>query len=105
MPVLFGVRNGPNSDSRRYSQIALSAFLVLTFGVGLAVIGGYAAQVVTLSDWLSLSGVGLVVGAAAWLVGGLLGFVFGIPRSAQQEVSANQSASGYAPNTNLEQIS
>jgi hypothetical protein len=53
------------------------------------------------SAW-NVVGCGLVFGAAAFLAGGVLGFLFGIPKAATSAASAD---SEYTANTNLEQIS
>jgi hypothetical protein len=45
----------------------------------------------------------LLLGLAALLAGGLIGFLFGVPRKLQEARPANEL--GYAGNTNLEQIS
>jgi Kef-type K+ transport system membrane component KefB len=52
-------------------------------------------------------GILALVSSAAWLSGGVLGFLFGVPRlRASAAVAATApTASGLAPNTNLEQIS
>lgn len=72
------------------------------------------------SDWpqfVSIFAVAIGVSSAALLTGGLVGFLFGIPKSLQQEVSSPESGNGeegkpsgkkeigYMANTNLEQIS
>lgn len=48
-----------------------------------------------------------LVGAAAWLSGGVLGFLFGVPRlrASVSPGSAQQNSNAFVPNTNLEQIS
>lgn len=47
-----------------------------------------------------------LVGTAAWLTGGVLGFLFGVPRlRAGVDQSPNAPHSQFTPNTNLEQIS
>src|SRR5204862_8287798 len=58
-------------------------------------------------DWARLAVAGLVAGGA-WVTGGLIGFLFGIPRSlADQDRRGDQSgpSARYQANTNLEQIS
>jgi hypothetical protein len=62
------------------------------------------------SVYFSVAGVGLLIGGAALLMGGVLGFLFGIPRTLQREVAGSESADerarvDYLANTNLEQIS
>ncbi|KOV32424.1 hypothetical protein ADK60_13945 [Streptomyces sp. XY431] len=53
--------------------------------------------------WQALGG-GLVVACAATLVGGALGFLFGVPRVRAGAAGAEPHGS-YVPNTNLEQVS
>jgi hypothetical protein len=57
-----------------------------------------------------VAGVGAMVGAAAFIAGSLIGFLFGIPRVLQTGAETSHDAdgaprSGYQVNTNLEQIS
>jgi len=81
--------------------------------VGCLVIPLYASQASSLGQFASVFGVALVVACSSLLIGGLLGFLFGIPRTLQQEASqATQQnrkdqpqETNYAVNTNLEQIS
>ncbi|MEU6231617.1 hypothetical protein [Kitasatospora sp. NPDC047058] len=55
--------------------------------------------------WQALGG-GLVVAAAAVVLGGALGFLFGVPRVRGAGAGAGGEPHGsYAPNTNLEQVS
>jgi hypothetical protein len=76
-------------------------------GVGLAAIVIYAAA---RSSWTML-GIAFMVGAAAFLAGSLVGFLFGIPRTLTAERGAatlpdeGGGSIEYQPNTNLEQIS
>lgn len=87
--------------------------------VGLVGIALYAGST---DDWTAVAAVAVLVGAAAFLVGGLLGFIFGIPRSLSAEdgpaperapTTNADAANGdtgprapaYRSNTNLEQIS
>lgn len=82
----------------------------------------YAAAAPTRPGFVSTIGIGLLVAAAAMVVGGLLGFLFGIPRTLQQPTPTTANPTGTtagAPptndingdrpqiqaNTNLEQIS
>ena len=81
--------------------------------IGCLVIPFYAAQTDSLGQFASVVGVAIAVACSALLIGGLLGFLFGIPRTLQQEVSQateqnrmdQQQETNYAVNTNLEQIS
>ena len=91
----------------------------ITLLVGSAAILGYAAQFSPLA-FLRVTSLGFLLAVAGLLVGGLLGFLFGIPRTLQQ-ASAPAPAGGaeleartdgrdvdrpeYRGNTNLEQIS
>ncbi|MER6359946.1 hypothetical protein [Kitasatospora sp. NPDC001527] len=59
--------------------------------------------------WQALGG-GLVVACAATLVGGALGFLFGVPRvrggsGGSTDAGGGEPHGSYAPNTNLEQVS
>jgi CheY-like chemotaxis protein len=56
------------------------------------------------SDWDVLAVAALVAGGA-FVAGGLLGFLFGIPRSLARPEGEDEAAGTYSPNTNLEQIS
>ncbi|WP_041598487.1 hypothetical protein [Hahella chejuensis] len=73
---------------------------------GAAAIGLYALQFSAISQKTAVASVGLMVAGAFLLLGGVLGFIFGIPRTLQQEAGAADSqGAGYLANTNLEQIS
>jgi hypothetical protein len=74
---------------------------------GIVIILAYAAR-----DWRNFLGIashGLLVAGASVLIGGFVGFIFGIPRTLQGggEATPEAEARGvaYRPNTNLEQIS
>jgi hypothetical protein len=103
---------------RTESQKALRT-LIAAMGAGLLSVPVYALHLGGRGDFLAVTSVGcLLVGASAF-VGGVLGFLFGIPRTLQQEgvapVSEGSSAASesgsisrridYRANTNLEQIS
>ena len=88
--------------------------------LGIVALFLFAVQAGTFVTFFSVFGVGLMIGVSAFAVGGLVGFVFGIPRSLQ-EPSATPSTPApdpaepgaelasqrarYAGNTSLEQIS
>jgi hypothetical protein len=63
----------------------------------------YAIQLPSGVRWGAFA-TAILIGSSSFLVGGLVGFLFGIPRTVQ---SATPSASGthYQGNTNLEQVS
>jgi len=100
------------------SERALFALRVI-MGSGLLWIAVFALQASNRSQFVSSATVGILVAAASSLIGGLLGFLFGIPRTLQQEGSVqspiesefeNQASTrtpraDYRANTNLEQIS
>jgi hypothetical protein len=75
--------------------------------VGLAPLAVYGFST---PDFAQAFGSGAMAAAAALMVGGLLGFLFGIPRALQQDADPAPTTSasvrsGYRVNTNLEQIS
>jgi len=100
------------------SERAMSV-LAGSLAVGCLVIPLYAAQASNLGQFVSVVGVALAVACSALLIGGLLGFLFGIPRTLQQEgnlvvqqngkdgnaIKDQRQETTYAVNTNLEQIS
>jgi hypothetical protein len=70
-------------------------------GVLLPLLGALATGAYLYSNDWSRVGLGGLAALAALVSGGLLGFLFGIPRSQHN----NPSAGRYAVNTNLEQVS
>lgn len=84
---------------------------------GLAVIRGFLISSIVVilfiafvkgkQNFLQILGLSLTVALASLLVGGLLGFLFGIPRSkqAQNNSQGTSAQAKYADNTNLEDIS
>jgi hypothetical protein len=76
---------------------------ILGFAGGLAIIALYAQG----PGFYPTFGVLASVGCAAWLAGGVLGFLFGVPRlrAASSPNSVAASVNTFVPNTNLEQIS
>jgi hypothetical protein len=91
--------------------------LKMTIGFGLLVVIIYPISSLKLTEIISNASTGLMLAGASLLAGGLLGFLFGIPRTLQREtlgeprerekVIADQDEKGitYQVNTNLEQIS
>ena len=79
-----------------WAATGVAPFAVVAAGVALQAASG----------WPSRLGIALLVAAASLVSGGLVGFLFGIPRSLQGE-HANDSArpATFRVNTNLEQIS
>jgi tetratricopeptide (TPR) repeat protein len=98
--------------------------LVLVAAFGMAVIAVYAVQY---DNWIlarvaSTASVGFITAGASWLVGALVGFLFGIPlmreqgtgmtkqsptagQSGAEDLPPAEQDSHYQPNTSLEQIS
>lgn len=84
--------------------------------MGLLLPAVYAGQAASLVQFVSVTSVGLVMAAASLALGGLLGFIFGIPRFLQEgrpttpdedaaDSAKNNRHAPYAGNTSLEQIS
>ncbi|MGE5378066.1 MAG: hypothetical protein ACM3XO_23645 [Bacteroidota bacterium] len=105
------------SHENGYSDKALKTLWLLILA-GLAGVVLFALQSPSLSAFFSATAVGVMVAGASLLIGGFLGFLFGIPRTLQQErpVEIPEGAAGvrsggrdpsinYQANTNLEQIS
>jgi len=97
------------------SQKALRG-LTIAMLIGVLSVLLYALHSGGLSGWLTRLSVGVLLGGAALLVGGILGFLFGIPRTLQQDdggapdgtnanINNNSRRIDYRANTNLEQIS
>jgi hypothetical protein len=100
--------SGAGLDSGPARQFRWAVAVVVTFALILA---GLFAASASQQRWPVFS-VLLMLEAASTAVGGLLGFLFGIPRSLQDRGAAehpspggNESPHAYAVNTNLEQIS
>jgi hypothetical protein len=74
---------------------------ICVFGVFIILI--YAIQLPSGVRWGAF-GVGVVIGSSAFLIGGLVGFLFGIPRTVQSSTRST-GATQYQANTNLEQVS
>lgn len=88
------------------------ALRVLTWciagGAGLVLL--YGARAASVGVYLTVVAVGLGVASASLLLGGVLGFVFGIPRTLQHEGGDGKGGEAgpgveYLANTSLEQIS
>src|SRR6266513_301639 len=104
----------PKQDAKQSGRRGGQALfaLVVVMGLGLILILAFSYQT---TSALGVASVACMFAAASMLGGGLFGFIFGIPRTLQQQkdgeetVSGKQTAEGrpstYAPNTNLEQIS
>jgi hypothetical protein len=96
------------TDGRRQSARALRALAFLMLGgVGATIFFGLQHGL-TVKAVLAVA-VGLALGGAAGLCGGLMGFVFAIPRTLQHDQqdadTRADKSTWYQTNTNLEQIS
>ena len=87
--------------SERGRGIGLSLTLSPCVIVVAIVVYGLAVDFKPGTNFGSVLGIGLIAGAASFVVGALLGFLFGLPRTLQQP----GSAALLQTNTNLEQIS
>lgn len=106
---------GLSEINKKVTSDSVKALQILAIIISLGLIGTivFALQTETWTKFVSFSIVGLMVAGASLLAGGLLGFLFGIPRTLQQsdnpepEQSNPGSEKGinYLANTNLEQIS
>lgn len=73
----------------------------------------FSTRTTTMARFMSVFGVSLLIAGAATVSGGMIGFLFGIPKTLQQENpdnppatdQARAQAARYGVNTNLEQIS
>jgi hypothetical protein len=95
------------------NEVEALGMLTVVVMIGLAGTLWYSVQFGS-GAWVRISGIALGVAGAALLVGGLLGFLFGIPRTQQHEgadtplvldTPGSNTKPIYRPNTNLEQIS
>jgi hypothetical protein len=75
--------------------------IICVLGVGVVLI--YASQVPSGVRW-SVFGTALIIGSASYFTGGIVGFLFGIPRTVQG-TSPSKRGTQYRANTNLEQVS
>src|SRR5690348_6489679 len=102
------------NDGHSVKALQVLSRVILLGLLGTATYGLHASNV---SESVAFAVVGVMIGVAALFIGGLLGFVFGIPRTLQdihaelktldQDVSQIGRDHGidYRANTNLEQIS
>jgi hypothetical protein len=74
---------------------------ICVFGVAMILI--YAIQLPSGVRWGAFV-VAVVIGSSAFLIGGLVGFLFGIPRTVQSSIPSTGDTQ-YQGNTNLEQVS
>lgn len=104
-----------NPTSAQSNFDSHSALRVLAFGMAFGFVAIYLYGFHKVSEFITVAIVGSLLAGASLLVGGAIGFLFGIPRTLQHEenlgdsdknTAANQTpAFKYRVNTNLEQIS
>jgi hypothetical protein len=97
-----GLTGVADRTPRRYGN---PVTLVIAAAVPAAVLLGLSLVGVSLG--VSVIGMGMLIGVASFTAGLLLGFLFGIPRTAGSDQAAGDTATAarYSVNTNLEQIS
>ncbi len=83
-----------NSASQIIQSERAFSVLVGTLVIGFLTIPFYAAQTPNFGQFASVVGVAVTVAFSALLAGGLLGFLFGIPRTLQQDESQLAQKSG-----------
>ena len=109
-----------DSKKRKSRSPSVTAILAIAICIliGCVTILMYALQTPNFSKFVSVFGIGLFIAGASMIIGGLMGFLFGIPKTLQQERpdrsttdesskerSADKNSVSYQANTNLEQIS
>jgi hypothetical protein len=98
-----GSQGGGNGKPARIKQPGWTYFIPALGGLGVLITLIYVSQVGGGKRW-SVFGTAIAIAGAAAVVGGVVGFLFGIPLTSKQRV-AGASDSQYETNTNLEQVS
>jgi hypothetical protein len=106
-----------SNDPRSVDETALRALAILAIG-GAGAIIIYALRSWRLETMVSIAGIGILFAGASFPTGGLLGFLFGIPRTLQSketettntkesgtQMGQGQQHPAYRADTNLERIS
>lgn len=115
---MFSLIKSSQSSGKSKSEEALRGLLAISFA-GIFGIFFYSMQANSFVTGVAIASTGIMSAGAAALIGGLLGFLFGIPRTLQLERHENSNKLGdqgensvgsnrrptYMANTNLEQIS
>ena len=109
-----------NTNNMSIENVNIQKAIGMTILIGSFGIILYASQATQWKQFLSIFGIALMIAGASLFSGGLLGFLFGIPRSLQQQGKPEENSqnkpeegeskdeknrAGYGANTNLEQIS
>lgn len=98
-----GSRDAGHGNPARVKQPGWTYFIPVLGGLGVLITLVYVSQVGGGKRW-SVFGTAIVIAGAAAAVGGVVGFLFGIPLTSKQR-TAGASDSQYETNTNLEQVS
>lgn len=108
--------NHPGKSFSQQSERVISTIAICILA-GIFGILLYSTLTSTLAEFFAVLGVSLLIAGAATVSGGMIGFLFGIPKTLQQETpekppagsqaeeQGNHQAARYGVNTNLEQIS
>jgi hypothetical protein len=109
-------KNKDNTLTGKNDRI-LKKFMYGGFILGFVAVIVYASQALGYREWLVIFGMGIMFSGGSFLVGSLIGFLFGIPRALQHsspttqktttgtDASTGKTEESYTTNTNLEQIS
>jgi hypothetical protein len=95
---------GPSRRSGRGPSRPWASYIPALGVLGILVILVYVSQVPANVRWI-VFGTAVAVAGAAALVGGIVGFLFGIPFSNKQRGIVTGGELNYEANTNLEQVS
>jgi hypothetical protein len=98
-------QTAPSKEKQQTASDSALRVLAIVMCVGIVGVAVYAAQTSNLPKFFSVASFGVIVAGASAMVGGLLGFLFGIPHTLQGEPNATTQGVAYRANTNLEQIS
>ena len=98
-----GSPDAGNGKPARIRQPGWTYFIPALGGLGVLITLIYVSQVGGGKRW-SVFGTAIAIAGAAAVVGGVVGFLFGIPLTSKQR-AAGANDSQYEPNTNLEQVS
>jgi len=98
-----GSPDAGNGKPAKIKQPGWTYFIPALGGLGVLITLIYVSQVGGGKRW-SVFGTAIAIAGAAAVVGGVVGFLFGIPLTSKQR-AAGANNSQYEPNTNLEQVS
>jgi hypothetical protein len=96
-------RGTGDAKTTRIRQPGWTYFIPALSGLGVLVTLVYVSQIAGGKRW-SVFGTAIAIAGAATVVGGVIGFLFGIPLTSKQR-AAGTGDSQYETNTNLEQVS